>query len=61
MSLRSVTQKIDGLIQGAVFLLTLGIWAAAGFPFTSKIVVSGCVLIGGLIVVAAYKWIAPRL
>jgi hypothetical protein len=31
MSLRTVTEKIDGIIQVAVLLLTFGIWAAYGF------------------------------
>jgi hypothetical protein len=57
MSLRSVTDKIDGLIQGLALLLSIGIWAAFGFPFIPEVVGVGCLFIVSLII---YWWMTSR-
>jgi hypothetical protein len=56
MSLRSVTDKIDGVLQGVALLLTLVMWAAFGFPFVPEVVGLGCLLLVGL----AVFWLMSR-
>jgi hypothetical protein len=58
MSLQTVTGKIDGIIQGVALLLTFAIWAVAGFPYFTEVVVFGglaVICIGGI-----YKWMESQ-
>jgi hypothetical protein len=57
MSLQTVTQKIDGLLQGAALLLTVGVWAAFGCPFIPELVAFGCLVITCIVI---HRWMTSR-
>jgi hypothetical protein len=57
MSLRTVTEKIDDIIQVAVLLLTFGIWAAYGFQLIPELAVFGCLVIACII---THWWMTSR-
>ena len=41
MSLETVTGKIDGILQVAVLAISGVLWAVAGFPYLTEVVVFG--------------------
>ena len=55
MSLRAVTDKIDGVLQGVALLVSVSIWAAFGFPFIPELVGFGCLVTVGI----AFSWWMP--
>jgi hypothetical protein len=52
MSLKSATEKIDGILQAVVLLVTAVMWAAFGFPFTAEIIGFGYLVVTA----AALHW-----
>jgi hypothetical protein len=53
MSLKSTTEKIDGVITAAMLLLFICVWASFGFPHLTKILVAGGVISAGI---GAFYW-----
>jgi hypothetical protein len=48
MSLKSTTEKIDGIITAATLLFLVCAWGAFGFPRVIEIVVAGGVISAGI-------------
>ncbi len=61
MSLRTVTDKIDGILQAIALLAALGMWAVLGFPFIPELAgyISLCI-VGICTVAVGIWWIASR-
>ncbi len=53
MSLKSTTEKIDGIITAATLLFLVCVWAAFGFPYLIEIVVAGGLISAGI---GAFYW-----
>ena len=54
MSLKSATEKIDGILNAAVLAFCVCVWAAFGFPaFIAVAVVATCVIL----VIAGAFWL----
>jgi hypothetical protein len=57
MSLKSTTEKIDGIITAATLLFLVCVWAAFGFPHLIEVLVAGGVISA---VVGAFYWMRYR-
>ena len=57
MSLKSTTEKIDGIITVATLLFLVCVWGAFGFPHLIEIVVAGGVI---SVAIGAYYWTKYR-
>ena len=51
MSLKAVTEKIDGILFAVALVISGGLWAAAGFPQLAEVVV-----FGGLVIACLFIW-----
>jgi hypothetical protein len=57
MSLQKKTSRIDAVLQGAVVLVTLVVWAAIGFPYVREFIALGCLSVAAI---GAYWWVTRR-
>jgi hypothetical protein len=57
MSLQTVTNKIDGILQGIALLVAVGMWAALGFPFIPEFAGLACLFV---VSVSIYWWTTRR-
>jgi hypothetical protein len=57
MSLRSVTEKIDNIIFGAVVVICLLIWAVLGFPLVIEIATTAVLVI---VIYFFWRWMEFR-
>jgi hypothetical protein len=57
MSLRSVTEKIDTAIFGAVLVICLLIWAALGFPLIIEIATTAALV---FVIYCFWLWMESR-
>ena len=53
MSLKSTTEKIDGIIAAATLLFLVCVWGAFGFPHLIEVAVAGGVISAGI---GAFYW-----
>ena len=51
MSLKTMTEKIDGILFAAVLVISGGIWAVTGFSHLTEVVV-----FGGLVIICLFIW-----
>jgi hypothetical protein len=56
MSLQTVTDKIDGILWAVVLVISGGLWAVAGFPHFTEIVV----VLGLFIACIIVWWMTSR-
>jgi hypothetical protein len=49
--METVTGKIDGILQVAVLAISGVLWAVAGFPYLTEVVV-----FGGLVITCLFIW-----
>jgi hypothetical protein len=56
MSLKTVTGKIDNILHAAVLAVCSIIWAVAGFPYLTEVLVFGSLIIAGSLTL----WLTSR-
>jgi hypothetical protein len=57
MSLETVTGKIDGILWAVALVISGGLWAVAGFPRFTEVVVFGGLFIACIII---HWWMTSR-